>query len=248
MAHFSRPTQRHAIALDEVRPNQFLIRNMHINSALKHEGTIKGRMFELTTWRREGLLARLRERGYQVRTIADRIAALPQPPAAPPIGGMGWRALTSPLEQISHFDLLGLHWHALTPAVRDGASGVVIYDGWVLRRRKGRGPASFYLAAKERAGGIGLRPLDEVTAVLMGIAQALEHDPRPLLAERRPAPEVGNVALLPAIELPPVYREVLALFTTPGPDGALVDEQSWPQAQALFGRLGVMLTIDDRER
>jgi hypothetical protein len=237
MSHSTRSTRRGGLDLDEIAPGRFLIHNAHINSALKSEGDVRGRLFELTSWRRDGLLARLRERGYKVRTIADRLAALPVPPIAPPIGGAGWRPLSSAIDHISHFDLVGLRWHPLAPQLRDGAPGVAIYDGWVLRRRKGRNPAAYYLAQKERGGGVGLRPLDETSALLTGIAQAIERDPRPLLAERR-----GEALLLPQIELPPPYREALALFTRPSPDGALVDQVSWPLAQELFERLGIRLT------
>ncbi len=240
MAHSSRQARRGSLDMDEIAPNHFLVHNSHVTNVLKGEGLVKGRFFELTTWRREGLLARLRERGYTVRTIADRLAALPQPPVPPAIGGAGWRPLTNAIEQISNFDLRRLHWHPLPPQLRGGVTGVVIYEGWALRRRKGRGPASYYLAFKERSGSIGLRSLDETTAILIGIAQSLDHDPRPLLVEQS-----GEALLLPDVELPPAYRDTLALFSTSSPTGALVDRQSWPLAQELFGRLGIRLTIDD---
>src|SRR5215211_7895930 len=165
MAHSSRRMRRGSLDMDEIEPNHFLIHNSHVASVLKGEGHVKGRFFELTTWRREGLLARLRERGFSVRTLAERIEALPGPPEPPPIGGAGWRPLVHAIEQISNFDLRRLRWHPLPPQTRDGVVGVAIYDGWALRRRKGRGSASFYLAFKERSGNIGLRSLDETTAV-----------------------------------------------------------------------------------
>jgi len=239
MAHSSRHARRGAIDMDEIAPNHFLLHNSHVVSVLKGEGHIKGRFFELTTWRREGLLARLRERGFTVRTIAERVEALPTPPAPPPIGGAGWRPLTHAIEQISNFDLRRLRWHPLPAQARDGVAGVELYAGWPLRRRKGRGAASFYLAFKERGGSIGLRPLDETSAILIGIAQSLEHDPRPLVVEQQDA-----ALLLPDIELPPAYRDTLALFTTPSPAGALVGEEGWPLAQDLFDRLGIRLAID----
>jgi hypothetical protein len=240
MAHSSRHARRGALDMDEIAPNHFLLHNPHVVSVLKGEGHVKGRFFELTTWRREGLLARLRERGFSVRTIADRLEALPAPPAPPPIGGAGWRPLTHAIEQISNFDLRRLRWHPLPTQTRDGVAGVAIYDGWALRRRKGRGAASFYLAFKERGGGIGLRQFDETNAILIGIAQSLEHDPRPLVVERTDAG-----LLLPDIELPPAYRDTLTLFTTTSPAGPLVDRQGWPLVQALFGRLGITLALND---
>ena len=78
-------------------------------------------------------------------------------PERDPFGGfsaIGWRALATPLEQFSHFDLQALGWHAVAPTLREGMPGVALYGGWVLRRRKGRGNSSYYLALHERAGGI----------------------------------------------------------------------------------------------
>jgi len=242
-----RSSRHGALDLDEIAPNRFLVHNAHATNLLKGEGQIKGRFFELTTWRREGLLARLRDRGYQVRTLADRVAALPAPPPPPPIGGTGWRPLASAIEQISHFDLLRFGWHALAPEQRDGVAGVTIYGGWVLRRRKGRGPASYYLAQKERGGGIGLRPLDETAAILSGIAQAIARDPRPLVVGRRaPGSDPhGDFLLLPQIELPPAYRATLDLISSPSPEGPLVPPANWPLAEALFARLGIRLQVED---
>lgn len=231
---------RHRFDLDEITPGRFLIHNPRAELLLKGEGTIAGRLFEQTSWRREGLLARLRERELQVRTLDDRVAALPTPPDdPPPIEAMGWRALATPLEQFSHFDLRALCWRAVAPTLREGVPGVALYGGWVLRRRKGRGNASYYLALHERGGGIGLRPLNETQALLNGFAQALAFDPRPLLAERR-----GDLLLLPDVELPPAYRATLALLTRPDAEGPLVDERAWPLVRALFERLGIQLTID----
>ncbi|HEY3231135.1 MAG TPA: hypothetical protein VGJ87_18045 [Roseiflexaceae bacterium] len=232
--------QRHsAIDLEEIAPNRFLVHNQRAWRPLKGEGTIDGRLFELTTWRREGLLARLRERGFRVRTLADLVAALPSPPPAPPIGNLGWRPLTSPIEQISHFDLRNLRWHPLTPERRGDLSGVSVYAGWVLRRRKGRGASSYYLALNERGGGIALKPLDETDAVLAGYAQAVAFDARPLLAEWH-----GDQVLLPDVELPPPYRTLLRRTATESDEGLLVDERAWPLAQELFERLGVHLARD----
>src|SRR5262245_18472395 len=143
MAHSSRHARRGSLDMDEIAPNHFVVHNSHVASLLKGEGLVKGRFFDLTTWRRDGLLARLRERGFTVRTIADRLAALPEPTTPPPIDGAGWRPLVHAIEQISNFDLQRFRWHPLAPQTGDGVTGVVIYDGWVLRRRKGRGSASF---------------------------------------------------------------------------------------------------------
>ncbi|MBK9713712.1 MAG: hypothetical protein IPO81_20795 [Kouleothrix sp.] len=236
----TRRPRHSAIGLDEIAPNRFLVHDSRVPPLLKDEGVMTGRLFELTTWRRDGLLARLRERDISVRTIADRVDRLPGPRQPPPIGGVGWRPLAVAIEQFSHFDLRRLRWHLLAPETRDGVAGVTLYDGWVLRRRKGRGSTSFYLAFKERGGGIGLRALQETEAFLTGYAQALELDPRPWVVERR-----GDDLLLPDVELPPPYREVLLLLARPSAEGPLVDTRGWPLAQRLFDRLGVLLKVED---
>jgi hypothetical protein len=236
--------RRSSIDLEEIAPNRFLAHNQEIRWLLKGEGALSGPFFELTTWRREGLLARLRERGFIVRTLIDLAAALPAPPAAPPpIGGAGWRPFTSAIERISHFDLRNLRWHPLVPDQRDGVTGVTIYSGWALRRRKGRGPASYYLGRAERGGGVGLQPIEETEAVLVGYAQALELDDRPLLAERH-----GDEILLPDVDLPPPHRALLQRFGIQRDARLLVDERTWPIAQEVFGRLGIRLRIEDNPR
>jgi hypothetical protein len=236
-------SRRSSLDLEEIAPNRFLIHNQQIHWLLKSEGTIAGKLFELTSWRRDGLLARLREREFKVRTLADLVTGLPAPPnAPPPIEGVGWRPLTSSIERISHFDLRNLRWHPLEPEQRAGETGVTIYGGWVLRRRKGRGAASFYLAFGERSGGIGLRPLDETKATLIGYAQALSLDNRPLLAKR-----YGNQIMLPDVDLPPPYRTLLARVASEHDGRLLVDEKLWPLAQDVFERLGLRLNIVDSQ-
>jgi hypothetical protein len=234
-------SRRSSIDLEEIAPNRFLINNQHIHWLLRREGTIAGKLFELTSWRRDGLLARLREREFKVRTLADMADALPAPPSTPPpIVGTGWRPLVSAIERFSHFDLRNLRWHPLESEQRDGEIGVTIYSGWVLRRRKGRGAASFYLAIGERGGGVGLQLLDETKAMLIGYAQALALDDRPLLAERH-----GSQIVLPDIDLPPPHRTLLQRVASEYDGRLLVDETTWPLAQQVFERLGMRLRIAD---
>src|SRR5437867_3538347 len=135
MARSTKQPRRSAIDLEEIGPNRFLVHNQRARRLLKGEGTMVGRLFELTTWRREGLLARLHERGFNVRTLADLASNLPTPPPPPPIGGMGWRPLTHAIEQISHFDLHNLRWRPLAAERRDGAPGLTLYAGGLLRPR-----------------------------------------------------------------------------------------------------------------
>lgn len=238
---------RHGLDLDEIAPGRFLIHNPRAQLLLKGEGTIAGRLFEQTSWRREGLLARLRERGFAVRTLADRIDGLPAPPPAPRLGEAGWRPLASAVDHFSWFDPERVDWRPAELSTQNGAAGVLLRDGWVVRRRKGRGLSSYFLAFRERGGGIGLRPLGETEAILAGYAQAQARDPRPWLVERRPssAPESGDDLLIPGVLLPPPYREVLGLLGREAAEGWLVDQRGWPLAQALFERLGVRLSVEE---
>lgn len=237
----SRRQQRPAFDLEEIAPNRFLVYSPRASGLLKGEGTFDGRLFELTTWRRDGLLARLRERGFRVRTLSERLEGLPEPPPPPPIDSPGWRPLANAVEQISHFDLRNLRWHPLEPTTRDGVPGVTVYGGWVLRRRKGRGASSYHLAHTDRGGGIALQPLDETRAILTGIAQAVALDDRPLLAERR-----GDRIALPDIELPPPYRALLRAIAEESEEGLLVPRRAWPLAQEVYLRLGLRL-VEERE-
>ena len=236
MARSVKRQRRSATSLEEIAPGRFLVHDPQVSGLLKGEGILSGRLFELTTWRREGLLARLRERGFKVLSLDNLVAQLPGLSRPPPLGGPGWRPFSSAIEQISHFDLRNLRWRALTPETRAGALGVTIYDGWVLRRRKGRGAASFYLAARERGGGIGLQPLDETAAILTGYAQALALDDRPLLADRH-----GDRIVLPDVELPQPHRTLLKRVAIEEDERLLVDETGWPLAQAVFEKLGMQL-------
>lgn len=200
---------------------------------------LEGQVFELRTWRRDGLIARLRERGFHVSTLVDQIDALPAPPPPHLPGPPGWRPLAGFIERYSIFDPRLLRWEALEPEVRDGVSGVVVPAGAALRRRKGRGQPVFHQAIPERGGGIGLQPLDETSAILRGYAQAYALDPRPLLVEAQ-----GERILLPVIELPPEYRAILRRLAAGDDQGLSVSRQTWPLAQRLFARLGVELTLE----
>src|SRR5215218_5798417 len=98
MSPSTKQLHRSAADLEEIAPNRFLVHTPRINALIKGEGTIAGRMFELTGWRRDGLIARLRERGFEVRTLDNQLDKLPGPPPAPPILAPGWRPLASAIE------------------------------------------------------------------------------------------------------------------------------------------------------
>jgi len=227
------PTRHQSIDLEEIAPNQFLIHTARIKILLKDEGDISGRLFILTTWRRDGLLARLRSRGFVVLTLADRVERLPALPEPPVIGEAQWRPLAHSAERFSMFGTESLRWEPIAAEERDGARGVMLRGGWVLRRRKGRGPPTFYLAVAEPAS-VGLRALDETMALLTGYAQAAARGTL-LVAQRE-----NDHFRLPDVELPPPHRALLQRIAAS--DGMfVVDQQGWPLAQELFARLGVRL-------
>lgn len=222
--------------LEEIAPNRFIMHNARVQTLLKTEGEINGRLFTLTTWRRDGLIARLRARTFVVDTLADQIEALPLPPEPLETGEARWRALGSPTERFSLFDAQQLRWQPLEAEERNGVTGIVMQSGDVLRRRKGRGPASFYLAVSEH-NGLALRPLNETQALLEGYAQASEH--RLTLAAQRQ----GEQIRLPDVELPAPYRALLRRIASAKGDALVVDQQGWAFAQELFARLGVRIEL-----
>lgn len=227
----------HAPDVEEFAPDRYMVRNVRAYPILKGEGVLRGQQFELTSWRRDGLIGRLRMAGLSVSTLSDQIEALPPlPPAAGP-GRSGWRALTSPIERFSHFDPTTLHWQPIEPTTREGMPGVVLASGAALRRRKGRGAADFYIAAPERGGGIRLLPADETGALLAGYANATAAAPRTLNVEVQ-----GEALVLPAIELPPPYRQLLEhLIAAGNPPGQVVG-RGRELAERLYAKLGIQLT------
>lgn len=226
--------------LEEIAPNKFMIYTVQTKQFLKSEGTIDGRLFELTSWRREGLLARLRTRGFKVATLPEQIQQLPTPPTPPTIGKVGWRTLSTSIEQFSQFDWSKLSWQALTPELQQGLYGVYIEAGRVLRRRKGRGAASYYLALAEHTNTIGLRALEEEQAILLGYAQANVLDARPIFALQQ-----GEGRLIPRVELPNSHEAMLQRLSKKQQDGWLVNPDAWDLVVQIFDRLGVELLVQD---
>ncbi|KAB8140484.1 hypothetical protein F8S13_23710 [Chloroflexia bacterium SDU3-3] len=231
------PSRKTPYDLEEITPNHFLVHNDNAYSVLRGEGERRGKIFELTSWRREGLLARLALRTYVVLTLEGRMERLPQLPAAPALGELGWRPTASASERYSVFDPAARAWVAIEPVQRDGGAALALREGTILRRRKGRGAAEYFRCFMERGGTIGIRPLDENSALLASYAQAA---PIPLVARR--TAEGYHVA---KITLPGSYRDFLARLGSEVPDGWLVEEAGWPYAQRMFNRIGVQLTLDE---
>lgn len=228
---------RAGVDLEEVRPHIFWIHDPRVKPVLKGEGIINGQQFELTSWRREGLLARLRERGFNVRTLADQVEALPNPPRGVKVGGEVVRPLATAIERWSYFDPLALTWVPVEAHEQEGQRVVTLREGWATRRRKGRGAAEYYIIFGERSGGAGLRPIEEDRALLTGYALATGLRERDLAARR----VEKSYVLLPDLPLPGPYRTLMGRIGERTPEGWRVHERGLPLAQELFSRLGLLL-------
>jgi hypothetical protein len=229
--------------MEEIAPNRFLLHNEQISGLVRGEGQVEGRIFILTTWRRAGLIARLRERTLRVLTLLDQIDALPALPSPAPIGAPGRLLLGRRIDRYSVFDVDELTWSPVTSEIVGGAQELALRDGTVLRRRKGRGASMYALVIVGRDDLISLRPFDETEALLMGYAQAaMQATPRFF------APRHDDTYLLPDILLPPAHRTLLERFATRTDDGWSTNSPGWPLAQELFARLGLQLELERGRR
>ncbi len=221
------------VDLDEIAPWRFLIFNPRVTIVLSKSGAITGRLFELADWRREGLLARLRSKGFTVRTLDDRLLALPELPPPAPIGEPA-EMQARRADRYSVFDPPIGAWRAI-PARQSGDQTVVsLRAGWVVRRRHGRGSPSYHQAVRSEAG-IELRPLSATEALLAGYAQAAQNPQATII--RATADERGY--LLPAVEAPEPHRELLQRLGELTTGGWLIAPRGWPLARAVYERLGL---------
>jgi hypothetical protein len=214
--------------LEELRPNYFVVHNPLVGVVLRGEGERDGDRFILTSWRREGLLARLRARQFKVLTLADQIAALPELPAVAPLGPTITRPLASG-ERISLF--AGPDGWQPAPPAPDTPDAVLLRHGQLIRRRKGRGPGDYYLVATGT-----LQPLAEDKALLVGYAR-IAHDGRRTLTLTPPAQGLR----LPDLPLPAAHRTLLGRLAEPSRDGWHLPPESVELVSALLARLGLVL-------
>lgn len=218
--------------IDEIAPGRFVVRDARANTLLKREGDLEGRLFTLRSWRREGLLARLRERGFRVRTLEDRIRALPPLPPLLPAGSASWHPLPDG-ERWSVFDPQRLDWVAAPVETRNSLDGCVVRQGQVIRRRRGRGVPRYALVA----AGAALHTIDETEALLHGYAQAV----KPTLAAQR---NRERIALPPQPLPPPHYTLLRSLAVDTVDDRLIITPDVWLLAQAVYARLGVRLVLE----
>lgn len=252
----SRSPSSSAVDLEEIAPNRFLIRNKEAARFLKGEGDLQGVMFVLKTWRRDGLLARLRQGGMVVRTLEEQVRKLPKLPPAVPLGDPRPHPLR-PRERLSGFDPVSLTWTPLeaTTDADDQGEGeehaqqpalplVRLRVGQVVRQRDGRGGPRFARVVGQ-GSGVRLVPLSETDALLAGYAQAqAAHVRRPPLRVRLE----GATCYLPALELPAPHRDVLRHLGEPAPQGWKIDRKSYPLAREVYHLLGVSLRLPNQRK
>ncbi|GAB4110889.1 MAG: hypothetical protein Fur005_17400 [Roseiflexaceae bacterium] len=228
------------VDVEEIAIGRWFIRNPRAHPILKGEGVLRGPVFEHTSHRYEGLVARLRMAGLEVLTLADQIAALPALPTLPsqPNTSLLWRELTSTNERFSRFDSTTLQWVPIDIHHHAGQARIQAYQGEPLRRRKGRGPADFYLAGVEQGQRLRLLPSNEIHALLVGYALAQWHGTR----MTAPLHEAGW--LLPMIEWPRPYITLLSeRIGQQINDQIFIPQVSAAYAKQILARLGNVVQL-----
>jgi hypothetical protein len=227
------------IDLDEIRPDRFVIHNDKVRSLLRGEGVTSGKFFELGTWRREGLIARIRERGFNVRTIADRIGALPQIGDVAPPGEIGFRALSQSNERVATFGRATLRWHDQPTETNSGKPIVRLPGNVAVRRRRGRGVASYFITAPLPNGQINLLPITETEALIHAYAQIAKSDPPATLHFS----SMDDAYIVPDRQavLPPAHAQTLDLISNQKPQRWTFPRPWAHMAEDVFGTLGILL-------
>jgi hypothetical protein len=207
---------------------------------LRGEGVTIGKFFELVTWRREGLIGRIRDRGFNVRTLADRVAALRgiEHPVQP-LGAEGIRLLSHPKEHIAIFDRAQLHWQDLRVIEHGGKPAVRLSAGAALRRRKGRGHADYYIATLSHDNQINLLPTKEVSALLRAYGQIAQSE-QPAVVHYSAGEETYLIPQRQAL-LPPPHRDLLQMLSHEKVEPWTVPASAFEYAQATFAKLGIQL-------
>ncbi len=226
------------VALEECAPNVFIVHDIRVRPFLHGEGTYDGNRFVLTSWRRDGIFARIRERGLDVASLDTQITTLPALPAAPRIAEHPrWQGLGHPDERWSYYDPTRRTVAACDAVIHDQQHGVWIHPGWVVRRRRGRGAGDWYRSAAQGAHALQYTRIDDDAALLCGLAQAARY-PHPPLPITWQAPDVV-VIVTPLIPLH--YQQCAKRWATGNRDGT-----TWqmPAAhlvwmQRLLSRLGI---------
>ncbi|GAC1364222.1 MAG: hypothetical protein NVSMB42_24020 [Herpetosiphon sp.] len=221
---------------DELAPDHFLVRDDRLRPVLRGEGTIDGAHFTLGTWRRDGLIARLRSSGFTVRTLDERIAGLPRLPA-PALGDEHLQPRDHPRQQWAAFDGERLRWRDLPVVTDDGRTGVRVRIGEPLRRRRSRQGGDFFRLL-DRGTGLRLEPLSEDDALLHAYSILAQSD-RPAHLILHVADDLhhldGSTCLLPG-----PHRQILDLLNTRGARWSFA-APAWALVQQLLARLAIVI-------
>ncbi len=233
MSHSAAP-RRPACDFEEISPRLFLIHTIAVKPFIKSEGKIVGNRFAQTGWRRDGMLARLRQAGFRVLTLEDQIDVLPAPVHGVPLGA-SCRCARRRTDRLATFDGATLAWVPLTVPL--DASEVELPANSIVRRRRAGGADSYTRVRCHRDGRGELVPLDVTMALLEVYGHVRDSPPAP-----RPLTTAAGGTLLPDVPLPPAYEHLLKRFATyQRGQGWRVESQSRTLAQRLYARLGIPL-------
>lgn len=191
------------VAFEELTPNVFVVHDIRVTQFLRGEGDLVGNRFTLTSWRRDGLFARIRQRGLNMASLDDQIEALPRLPHAPHIGDAHWHPLGTAQTRWSMYAPAQRALAPLEPVMRNDQAGVMIPLGAVVRRRHGRSIPEWFGCHALKGNQLDLVPLDEDKALLYGLAQAASMAP-PLTWER-----IETFAYLAIPQLPRQHMQLL---------------------------------------
>lgn len=225
--------------LDEIHWDRFVVNNEKVRPFLRGAGEREGVFFQLTDWRREGWIARLRAAGFKVRTLADRVAALPAIRRDLSLGPAGVRSLATSRERIASWDPGRLRWRDLPVESVDGAPAVRLRVEEPLRRRKSRSGGDFFIAILDRPGRIGLRPVEEADAILQAYGLLASTGCSSVL----PWTETpgGSVRAPDQALLPEPHREALQWLADDGAERWTFEPTVAPLAERVFVKLGFVL-------
>jgi hypothetical protein len=225
--------------LDEFRANKFIIHNGKVRPFLRGEGEREGKFFHLQSWRREGLIARIRMAGFNVRTLQDRVDALHAIPPDVAPGPEIFRPITTQREQIAAWDPQRLRWRDLSVQTVNGVRGVMLRVNEPLRRRKSRAGGDYFIAFMEQGGGAGLRPVRERDAILQAYGLlAAEGRSAIIRFERKPQ---GYFVPADQALLPERHREALGLLVLDGEPDWTFEREHTDMVEQVFEKLGVQL-------
>lgn len=230
------------VALEECAPNVFIVHDIRVRPFLQGEGERDGNRFVLTSWRRDGLFARLRERGLDVSTFASQIHDLPAlPPVTVPDLPPRWYRLGHADERWSMYDPATRQIGACVPDTTQSQAGVWLTPGAVVRRRRGRGAGEWYAVTAQGADALQFRHLSDDDAILAGLAQASCYDHAPLQL----IPTAPDQVILVTPILPVVYQRCAGRWATSDRHGTTWQLQpaQLPLMHQLLARLAIAVAL-----